>query len=147
MSSSAIPFKIKIENTDPSKKLNFEILLDNSRIFYSDHVVEPLEFSCNLNDEIETEHVLEFVMTSKISDHTQIDDQGKIVSDAMLSVKSIELDEIDIFTTFAESSVYVHDFNGTKTEVQEKFYGNMGCNGRVIFKFSSPFYLWLLENM
>ena len=147
MSDTTIPFKISVENTDPSKLLNFEILLDNTRIFYSDHINEPVVFSCNINDEIETEHVLEFVMTSKTSDCTQIDDQGNIVSDAMLSVKTIEFDEIDIFKTFTENSVYTHDFNGTQPEIQEKFYGDMGCNGRVTFKFTTPFYLWLLENM
>jgi hypothetical protein len=147
MSDCNISLRIKIENTDPSKKLNFEILLDNTRIFYSDHIIDPVDFSYKLNDDAETNHILEFVMTSKTSDCTQIDSQGNIVSDAMLSVKFIEFDEIDIFNTFTEISVYKHNFNGTKPAVQEKFYGNIGCNGRVEFKFSTPFYLWLLENM
>lgn len=147
MSTSTVPFKIKIENTDPTKSLNFEILLDNVRIFYSAHVNLPAEFSYEINDEIETDHVLEFVMTSKTSDHTKVDDQGNIVSDAMISVKSIEFDEIDIFKTFIENSEYTHDFNGSQSQITEKFYGDMGCNGCVSFKFTTPFYLWLLENM
>ena len=147
MSDSTIPFKIRFENTDPTKPLNFEILLDNVRIFYSDHVSEPVDFTYDINDEVETDHVLEFVMTSKTVDHTKIDDQGNIVSDAMLGIKLIEFDEIDIFKTFTENSEYTHDFNGTQPTITEKFYGDMGCNGRVKFKFSTPFYLWLLENM
>lgn len=147
MSDNKIPLRIKIENTNPLAPLDFEILLDNTRIFYSDHINEAVDFEYQINDEVETDHVLEFVMTSKTAELTKIDESGNIVSDAMLAIKLIEFDNIDIFQTFTETSVYKHNFNGTKTEVQEKFYGNMGCNGRVIFKFSSPFYLWLLENM
>jgi len=48
---------------------------------------------------------------------------------------------------FLDRAVYVHDFNGTGKFVNKQFFGEMGCNGTVELKFSSPFYLWLLENM
>jgi hypothetical protein len=43
--------------------------------------------------------------------------------------------------------VYEHNANGTGPLVQDKFYGEMGCNGTVTLEFSSPTYLWLLEQM
>jgi len=42
---------------------------------------------------------------------------------------------------------YQHDFNGTGNPTIDKFYGEMGCNGTVSLKFTTPIYLWLLENM
>jgi hypothetical protein len=46
-----------------------------------------------------------------------------------------------------EQAVYTHDFNGTQQEIQDEFYSEMGCNGTVSLKFSTPIYLWLLEHM
>jgi hypothetical protein len=43
--------------------------------------------------------------------------------------------------------VYEHDYNGTGTLTQEKFYGQMGCNGTVSLAFCTPIYMWLLEHM
>lgn len=147
MSDSTIPLLVRIENSDPSKALNFEIFFDNQSIFRSDHISEPVDFTYLINDETESDHVLEFVMTSKTQDFTVVDDQGNIVSDAMLSVKKIQIDEVDLFQLFTEKSVYRHSFNGTQPEFDDQFFGDMGCNGRIKFQFSTPFYIWLLENM
>ena len=48
---------------------------------------------------------------------------------------------------FVEQAVYTHDFNGTSKATENKFYGELGCNGTVSLKFSTPMYLWLLEHM
>jgi hypothetical protein len=42
---------------------------------------------------------------------------------------------------------YQHDFNGTGKLTTQNFYGELGCNGTVSLKFSTPIYIWLLENM
>jgi len=42
---------------------------------------------------------------------------------------------------------YCHDFNGTQPAVVDRFHGSLGCNGTVTLKFTTPIYLWLLENM
>jgi hypothetical protein len=62
-------------------------------------------------------------------------------------VSNIQFDGIDcqyLTTTLAQ---YQHDFNGTGNPTIDKFYGEMGCNGTVSLKFTTPIYLWLLENM
>ena len=46
-----------------------------------------------------------------------------------------------------EQAVYTHDFNGTQPEIEDTFFGEMGCNGTVSLRFTTPIYLWLLENM
>jgi hypothetical protein len=46
-----------------------------------------------------------------------------------------------------EVAAYHHDTNGSTAPVTDSFYGTMGCNGRVEMRFTTPIYLWLLENM
>jgi hypothetical protein len=38
-------------------------------------------------------------------------------------------------------------FNGTSEVTEDKFYSELGCNGTVSLKFTTPMYLWLLEHM
>ena len=86
-------------------------------------------------------------MKNKTTEHTKIDEQGNIVSDACLTITNLAFDEIELKQIVVDKAVYTHDFNGTQPETQEKFYGAMGCNGTVSLQFSTPMYLWLLENM
>jgi hypothetical protein len=71
---------------------------------------------------------------------------GEIVLDARLAIKDIEFDQIALNHIFTELSVYTHDFNGTGPQTSDKFYGEIGCNGIVELKFTTPVYIWLLEN-
>ena len=86
-------------------------------------------------------------MFGKTPAHTVVDEQGNIVSDAMINISKISVDDIDITQVVHELSVYQHDFNGSQPVIEDKFYGDMGCNGTVRLNFTTPIYLWLLENM
>ena len=143
---NTLQLSCNIENTDPLLALGLLIRLNNIIVFDSDHVQETVTFTYDTEDE-EGEHVLEFVMKNKTADHTKIDTDGNIVKDARIIISNLEFDAIDLTQVFISHAVYTHDFNGTKNKTQEKFYGEMGCNGIVSFKFNSPVYLWLLEHM
>ena len=93
------------------------------------------------------EHELQFVMSGKTHQHTKIDEQGNILSDVLLELRDIVIDGIDISNMFYSHARYTHDFNGTQPQTTTTTHGSLGCNGVVSLKFSSPFYLWLLENM
>ena len=51
--NTTIPLQISFENTDPSKALDFEILLDNQRIFYTSHVDTVVDFEHAIDDDTE----------------------------------------------------------------------------------------------
>ena len=81
---------------------------------------------------------------------------GKILNDQMLHIKSITIDEIDIGSLVYEG-VYKPKYPKRWAQ-QQKDAGNnlpntlknvtaMGHNGTWTFSFSSPFYMWLLENL
>ena len=75
------------------------------------------------------------------------DENGQIVKDACLKISNFTIDNIELGHTVFEQCKYHHDFNGSQDPVVDKFYGDMGCNGTLIFLFQSPIYIWLLVNM
>jgi hypothetical protein len=144
--SNNVTITCTIDTTNPTAALGFEIWIDNQKFFDNNHVraQQPVVVEIADND---GEHELRFVLKNKTSDHTQIDNAGVIVSDARLIVKDLAFDEILLGHMVAEQAIYIHDFNGTKELIQDKFYEEMGCNGTVSLKFTTPIYLWLLEHM
>ena len=141
-------FKIscKINTSDQSVPLGIEIWLDNDKIFDQDWVKETVDFE-HVFDKPNGNHELKFVMKNKKPSHTTIDSCGNIIKDAMLSITKIFFDDIDLENVISQVAVYTHDFNGTGNQTQIKFHKDMGCNGTVSVKFSTPYYIWLLENM
>jgi hypothetical protein len=65
----------------------------------------------------------------------------------VLSIANVTMDGIKLGHMFSEKTCYYHDFNGAELLAEHNFFGVMGCNGYVSLKFSTPIYLWLLENM
>jgi len=143
---SQTSFGCLLDTSDPSCKLGIEIWLDQDKIFDLDHVAGPVNITHKFSDQ-ENTHQLRFVLKNKQQEHTKIDTDGNIISDARLSVKNVTLEEIELGHTFVSLATYSHDFNGNGPSTQEQFFGEMGCNGTVSFEFSTPIYLWLLENI
>jgi hypothetical protein len=144
MSTTCISFDVS--SSDFSARLGLEVWVDNTEIFSCDHVPQPQTITFDLSDD-DGDHELRFVLKNKTVEHTQIDQNGTIIKDAVLIVDHIKFDEIDLGQLFSEHAVYTHNFNGTGQQIQDKFYGTMGCNGTISLKFSTPIYIWLLENM
>jgi len=141
-----INFNCVVGNTDPKIPLGLEIWLNDHKFFDLDHIDSNHSVEHSINDD-DGEHELRFVLKNKLPEHTTIDAQDNILSDARAIVKNIKFDGIDcdyILFTLAE---YQHDFNGTGELTTHRFYGELGCNGTVSLKFSTPIYIWLLENM
>ena len=143
--TSAVTISCILNTTDPTAALGFEAWIDDNKFFDTDHVQAQQKLSVLLDD-ADGEHELKFILKNKTSDLTQIDEAGNIVSDARLILNNLELDEITLGQIVVDNAVYTHNFNGTRPEIQENFYGEIGCNGTVSLKFTTPVYLWLLEN-
>ena len=141
------PIEFDISTTDAAAKLGVQIWVNDFCVYQHKHVTETYHFCHNVNDEEEITHRLHIVMTGKTSEHTQLDQSGNIVKDAMLGINNITMDENDIDNIFYKIATYQHNLNGTGPECTEKFFGHMGCNGTVAFEFTTPGYQWLLENM
>ena len=123
-----------------------EVWIDQQCVINYEHVDSVISFEHSINDS-DGEHELRIVMKHKQSTHTRLDDQGNIVQDAVLTVSDLEFDSIDIMQLTTDRAEYCHDFNGSQPAGTHRFYGDMGCNGTMSLKFTTPVYLWLLENM
>jgi hypothetical protein len=137
-----------IDTTDTTVPLGMEIWLDDQQIFNLDWLKESHKISHDISGlDADADHELRFVMKNKNNEHTIVDDGGNIVKDARLIISDLSFDEIALGHIVTEKAVYAHDFNGTGKTVEDKFFGEIGCNGTVSLKFTTPVYLWLLENM
>jgi hypothetical protein len=144
--SDTVTITCTVDTNDPGATLGFEAWCDDQKVFDTDHVQTRQQVVVKITDD-DSEHELRFVLKNKTSDHTQVDAAGNIVSDARLIVSDLTFDEIKLGHMVTEQAVYMHDFNGTGAITRSKFYGEIGCNGTVSLKFSTPVYIWLLENM
>ena len=104
-------------------------------------------FNHDFDDDDDGEHELRIVLSGKTAEHTVIDDTGNIVKDATVEVSQVVIDNLDVNQLFLEKCVYEHNFNDSQPTIKDTFHGIAGCNGVISFKFSTPIYLWLLENM
>ena len=143
---STVKFSCVVAPSDTAMPLGCEIWIDDACVFDQDHVNEPVDVEHIFSD-ADSERTLRTKLKNKLPEHTQIDDQGNIVSDALLSVTEISFDEIDCTQIVQDLAVYRHNLNSTGPEITDRFFGDMGCNGTVELKFTTPVYLWLLENM
>ncbi len=135
-----------IDSSDKKITIGTEVWIDDICVVNVEHVDRIVHFS-HVLEEDNAEHELRIVMKHKTPDHTELDNAGNIIRDAMLSISDIKFDEIALGQVFLNKAVYTHDFNGSQPPVDDKFFGDLGCNGTVSLKFTAPTYLWLLENM
>jgi hypothetical protein len=144
METVAINFDLDSNNY--AAGLGFLVVYQNQVLVDIDKVASKNSIKFDLDVE-DGDHALQFTMKNKTIDNTVIDEHGNIVSDSYLTIANMHLENVDLGYTFIENSVYHHDFNGSKDKIEETFYGTMGCNGTVTFRFTTPFYIWLLENI
>jgi hypothetical protein len=97
---------------------------------------------------------LNIVLENKTDDQTVIEN-GKVMKDQLLHIKSIEIDDIDIESTIWEGEytpIYGKTWYKEQLEagitppIMMKNITCLGANGTWTLKFKSPFYLWLLES-
>lgn len=144
MDLSTVSFQARATGSDLSLLVRF----DGQQIFSIDDLPQDfVDITHGFDDSQEQEHVIEIEMLGKIQDHTQVDDQGMILQDRVIEIQKMCLDDIELGYLLTQVAGYHHDGNGTGEPRVEKFFGTMGCNGRVEFRFTSPLYLWLLEHM
>ena len=153
-----VKLEFDVGTTNAECKLGVKVTLDNNIIYDNPHVTEINHISYDISDQ-DAEHELAIELYGKLPEHTKIDSAGNIVKDALITVENFSIDDIDIssmlttYPTQLYSDVpthivqYCHDFNGTQPAIVDQFHGSLGCNGIVTLKFTTPIYLWLLENM
>lgn len=113
----------------------------DSVVLFQGEVSEPVCIKHEL-DLIEGDHVIEVILTNKDGRRDTIMEDGKIAKDMLLNIDSVIIDDIEIGFLTNSLSVY-------ETESGEIHHNmvNLGWNGSWKLGFTSPVYMWLLENL
>jgi len=145
---TSIPLSFVLQTNDPAAGLGFELRIDGETVI--DITVDQaqqkhyVEFA---DSAVTQRRCVEFILKNKTADHTQQDEHGNFVKDAVITVSDIEFDGIVCDDLVHQLMTYTHDFNGSAATVQQSWYGTMGCNGTARLDFSTPLFVWLLDNM
>ena len=113
----------------------------DSMVLFQGEVNEPVCIKHEL-DLIEGDHVIEVILTNKDGRRYTIMEDGKIVKDMLLIVDSVLLDDIDLGYLITTKSNY-----DTDEGINHENMTSLGWNGSWKLGFTSPVYMWLLENL
>jgi len=159
MATEKLKFKLELYATMWDQPPHAEILIDDNSHFKGEitstedkpHVIE---FEHELEEGKEYNLIIN--RSNKGPNQTIVNDKGDILKDQLLHIKHIEIDEIDIGALVYEG-VYTPAYpepwatqqrdSGVELPESLKNVTTMGHNAKWRFKFSSPFYMWLLENL
>ena len=151
MATEKLKFKLELYATMWDKSPHVEILINDKSYFKGD-VTSTNDKSQLIEFEHECEEGKDHELTIKRSGN----DKGDILKDQLLHIKNIEIDEIDLGALVYEG-VYTPEYpepwatqqreSGATLQESFKNVTAMGHNGTWQFKFTSPFYMWLLENL
>jgi hypothetical protein len=157
MEKENLHFRIGLSGTG-DKLPEFKISVGGKEYIHgtlaSNDTVEYFEFDAEIE---EGAHSLDIAFLNKTVYDTKLDANGNIVKDLLLNIDSIEIDEIDIgslkWTASNYTPLYPESYKqhvlrtGQEIETELKNCVNLGWNGTWSLPFTSPFYIWLLENI
>jgi hypothetical protein len=159
MATEKLKFKLELYATMWDKPPHAEILIGDKSYFHNDITGTEenpavIEFEHELTEGEQYDLIIN--RAGKTKHQTVVNDDGDILKDQILHIKSIEIDEIDIGALVYEG-VYTPEYPepwatqqkeaGKNLEESFKNVTALGHNGTWSFSFESPFYMWLLENL
>jgi hypothetical protein len=148
MNEENLEFKINLSGTYWNKRPQFSVWID-------DHVVVQSEIA-NLGEQIvnfnrrfdEGTHELKIRLENK-TDADTVTENGEVVKDMLLNIDDITIDDISL-GNILWTAEYILDtkqiYKGQEIDHLDSCV-NLGWNGTYVLKFSSPFYIWLLEKL
>lgn len=145
--SENLKFDVTLSGTNWGKLPQFSIWLDDEKIITD--AVDSAEQTFSFNQLVsETDHTLKIRLENKTNADTVIEN-GTIVKDMLLNIEDISIDDISLGQLLWDATYILdepHEYN-SKTIDHLDHCVNLGWNGTYILKFSSPFYIWLLEKL
>ena len=159
MATEKLKVKLELHATMWDRPPHAEILINDKSHFKGDITgtedkPDVIEFEHEFTEGEKYELIIK--RSGKIKGQAVTNENGDIIKDQLLHIKGIEIDEIDIGALVYEgvyTPVYPEPWATQQreagVELQESFKNVtcMGHNGTWTFKFASPFYMWLLENL
>ena len=148
MNEEELTFAVTLSGTYWDHKPQFSIWLD-------DHVVAQSEIASLAQQTInfthtvnEGDHTLKIRLENKTINDTIIEN-GEVVKDMLLNIDDITIDDISLGNLLWSAEYVLDRPQEYKGQTINHLDGcvNLGWNGTYTLKFSSPFYIWLLEKL
>jgi hypothetical protein len=159
MATEKLKFKLELYATMWDRPPHADILVGDvshfkGEITGTENNPDIIEFESELEEN--KDYSLLINRSGKSNKQTIINENGDILKDQLLHIKSIEIDEIDLGGLVFEGvykPVYLEPWatqqreSGNELPKTSKNVTRMGHNGEWRLNFTSPFYMWLLENL
>jgi hypothetical protein len=147
MQQESLKFSITLSGNHWGKKPQFSIWLDDHPVVQTELANNPhvVSFDRTVDSGI---HDLKIRLENKNNSDTVVVD-GEIVKDMLLNIDDITIDDIGLGNLRWTGEYHLdcpHEYQG-KTITHLDNCVNLGWNGTYVLKFSSPFYIWLLEKL
>jgi hypothetical protein len=148
MQEENLSFKISLTGTFWDRHPQFSVWLD-------DHVVIQSEISSEAEQIVAFErrvdegtHTLKIRLENKTLNDT-VTENGQIIKDMILNIDDIIIDDISLGNLLWSAEYILDDKQMYQGKEIDHLDGcvNLGWNGTYVLKFSSPFYIWLLEKL
>ena len=159
MATEKLKFKLELYATMWDKPPHAEIIVGGKSYFDNDITSTEdkptlIEFEVDLEEDKNYDLIIN--RSGKGANQTVVNEKGDILKDQLLHIKKIEIDEIDL-GSLVFTGVYTPQYPEpwatqmaeSGKELRESFTNvtQMGHNGEWKFTFTTPFYMWLLENL
>ena len=148
MSQESLNFAITLSGTFWNKRPQFSIWINEQVVVQSelpDQHPHTFEFSRTVQHGLVS---VKIRLENKTAHDTQVID-GNIINDMLLNVNDITINNLSLGELLWSAEYHLdtpQEYQG-KTITQLDHCINLGWNGTYILKFSSPFYIWLLEKL
>ena len=130
-----VPVTFNLSSSDYKVPLTFTMYHNKQVVYHIDHVANLQKVNIVL-EHTDEDQELSWEMAGKTFEHTIIDNKGNIIKDAALLTDNFALDGHKLEQLLINNCVYYHDSNGTSSPVAATYDNYLGCNGKVIFKFT-----------
>ena len=122
----------------------------NNNILLDTQLEEKLDFKQTVELSEGKSYQLTFTLYDKTDNDTEILEDGTIKQDTLVTLSQLQLENVDLTDTMSlhnDIFYYEHDTNGTAQLEKHTLYNTLGCNGTATINFTTPFYIWSLENL
>ena len=148
MNEEKLSFVVTLSGTFWDRRPQFSIWLDDHAVIQSEIIStaqQPVTFERIIDEGL---HTLKIRLENKIATDTLIEN-GEVVKDMLLNIDDITIDDISL-GNLLWSAEYILDekqmYQGKEIDHLDGCV-NLGWNGTYVLKFTSPFYIWLLEKL
>jgi hypothetical protein len=148
MHEEKLKFAVTLSGTYWDRKPQFSIWLDDHVVTQSE-IASPAQQTVNFEHTVdEGDHTLKIRLENKTNSDT-ITENGAVIKDILLNIDDIMIDDISL-GNLLWSAEYILDhpqeYQGKTIDHLDSCV-NLGWNGTYVLKFTSPFYIWLLEKL